>query len=125
MVKVTNKPPMWQHKHTCTCGAELVAFREDLKIGGFGANWGGDTPERLPYFECPCCFKNITLNWGQVPRNLEATIGKSDNEILALVSNAGEQSIEPTVLMNTLLKSYDKAQLIELLQCAIEQERTR
>ena len=59
-----------------------------------------------------------------MPRNLETTIGKSDSEILALVSSSGEQGIDPTVLLNTLLKNYDKAQVIELLQCAIEQAKS-
>ena len=70
MVDVLNQPAKWQFKHTCSCGAELVCYQEDLKVGSFGANYGGDTPERLPYFECPCCAKEITLSWSRVPRNL-------------------------------------------------------
>jgi hypothetical protein len=64
MVKIISGPTKWSIIKKCKCSkAELEIFTEDLKIGYFGTNYGGETPERKPYFECPICGKHNILQW--------------------------------------------------------------
>lgn len=37
--------------------------KEDLKTGWFGANYGGETPDKLEYVNCPECGKTIFKDW--------------------------------------------------------------
>ncbi len=51
---------------TCnTCKAVLEIDIADVKIGYFGANYGGETPDKEQYVECPECGNNVILPWEQ------------------------------------------------------------
>lgn len=43
------------------CGSQLEAEAEDVQVGYFGANYGGDRPERTYYVTCPVCGTDKTL----------------------------------------------------------------
>lgn len=78
MVVVLEGPPEFILLCRCTkCKSKLQANRTDLKIGRFGPNWGGETPERLPFIVCPTCTNNVLLSWDQVPEYFRT---KSDSK---------------------------------------------
>jgi hypothetical protein len=56
------------------CGTYLVARASDIKIGHFGANWGGEEPTKRPYFVCPSCDNHIILDWDVVRADVIASI---------------------------------------------------
>lgn len=71
MVVVLEGPPEFTLICRCSkCKSKLQADRSDLKIGHFGPNWGGETPERLPFIVCPICSNNVLLKWNEVPSDL-------------------------------------------------------
>ena len=46
------------YEFTCEfCTAVLIASAEDIRVGYFGVNYGGDRPERLYYTECGVCSR--------------------------------------------------------------------
>lgn len=36
---------------------------QDVKVGWFGANWGGESKEKELYVECPVCGDSKVLDW--------------------------------------------------------------
>lgn len=49
------------------CGSSLRASASDLKTGMFGANYGGETPNREFYVECPVCGAHRVVDRKLVP----------------------------------------------------------
>ena len=50
----------WKHTLTCDrCGSKLEIEERDVKLGEFGANYGGETPEESAYVKCPVCPNRI------------------------------------------------------------------
>ncbi|HYG84455.1 MAG TPA: hypothetical protein VD907_06290 [Verrucomicrobiae bacterium] len=44
------------YEFDCTsCRSKLIAEPQDIRVGYFGANYGGDQPERSYYTECVVC----------------------------------------------------------------------
>jgi hypothetical protein len=48
------------------CKSKLQAEPEDVKIGYFGANYGGDTPDREYYVTCPVCGTDKILKHNEL-----------------------------------------------------------
>jgi hypothetical protein len=60
------------------CGSKLEAEAADVKVGYFGPNWGGETPERLYYVSCVVCGTDRTLPCGKVPPLVQELADKTD-----------------------------------------------
>lgn len=61
-VKILKGAPIYTTVKTCrSCKAELEATETDLKVGHFGANYGGDSPEPGLYFQCPVCDSDVRV----------------------------------------------------------------
>lgn len=62
----------WALEFECQeCKSKLEAELTDVKTGYFGANYGGERPDYLPYLECPVCGKYKMLKWSEVPTNFK------------------------------------------------------
>lgn len=78
-VKVLKGAPVFTVVKACPgCKAELEASEPDLKVGFFGPSWGGETPEKSLYFECPVCCTDIKVS--EAPRTLLSRIEKRDKK---------------------------------------------
>ena len=60
-MKIVDQKPFSFHFKCRGCKSKLVAEIEDVKVGYFGANYGGDTPSRQYYVSCPVCGTNHIL----------------------------------------------------------------
>lgn len=57
MVKVLREHPWW--RFNCpNCLSHLEASPTDVEYAWFGANWGGESPEKRFYVSCPICGEN-------------------------------------------------------------------
>lgn len=73
MMKIVDEKP-FSVQFVCTgCGSTLEAEAEDVQMGHFGGNYGGDRGERRYYVTCPVCETVKFLEEDKVPpkvRNL-------------------------------------------------------
>jgi|GEM_PF-3567571 len=71
-MKIVQERP-FNYEFTCrSCKSQLIAEAEDVLVGYFGANYGGDRPERLYYVTCSVCGTDKTLEDGKVPPKVRA-----------------------------------------------------
>lgn len=78
-VKVIKGPKKYTVKKTCGgCKAELQATEDDMKVGQFGANYGGDSPDPGIYFECPVCDSDVRVP--DAPDSLMERIERRDTK---------------------------------------------
>jgi predicted RNA-binding Zn-ribbon protein involved in translation (DUF1610 family) len=49
-----------------SCKSILEIEPQDVAVGYFGANYGGDTPEREYYVTCPICGTDKILRSGEI-----------------------------------------------------------
>lgn len=61
-MKIVAGPTTWEKELKCRCGATLIAEESDVRIGFFGPSWGGETPEKKTFVECPICGEHITFD---------------------------------------------------------------
>lgn len=61
------------------CKSRLVAEAEDVQVGYFGANYGGDTPERGYYVTCPVCETIRQLDRDHVTPKVRALAESKEN----------------------------------------------
>lgn len=62
IVKIVKEQP-FEYEFTCNgCGSQLIAEIDDVKVGNFGAGYGGDLPERGYYVTCPVCDTDKKLD---------------------------------------------------------------
>jgi len=68
-VKILDEGPSdFHHKFTCKgCKAKLAAETNDVVVGYFGSNYGGDRPTREYYVECPRCGTDHKLDRNKIP----------------------------------------------------------
>ena len=65
-------PSNFHYEFKCKgCKAKLAATEDDVKVGYFGANYGGDTPSREYYVECPRCGTDRILERNRIPRMVQ------------------------------------------------------
>lgn len=62
MKVIDEKPFNFEFECRC-CHSRLAAEASDVKVGYFGANYGGDTPERGYYVDCVVCGTTRQLDY--------------------------------------------------------------
>lgn len=64
---------------TCRkCKSVLVAEADDVLVGYFGANYGGDTPSREYYVTCAVCGTIRILKYHELTPNMRAAADKKE-----------------------------------------------
>lgn len=55
-MRVINEGPKWSYTCSCRgCQSVLQADAGDIRVGWFGANYGGESPDEHFYLVCPVC----------------------------------------------------------------------
>ena len=63
-----NGPSGFYYEFKCKgCKAKLAADEDDVQVGYFGANYGGDSPSREYYAECPRCGTEHKIPFSKIP----------------------------------------------------------
>lgn len=66
-MKIVDGKP-FEYQFACrACKSELIAEADDIQIGYFGPNYGGETPERRYYVTCPVCGTDHVLPFTPPP----------------------------------------------------------
>ena len=66
------KRAVWTYVFTCRlCKSELEAEAADVKQGYFGANYGGDVPQRRFYVDCAVCGDTHQIHDSIVPPDVQ------------------------------------------------------
>lgn len=79
-MKIVDEKP-YNFEFECRgCRSRLAAEIGDVKVGYFGANYGGDTPERRYYVECPVCGTNRVLEWNGVTPKVREQADHTDKK---------------------------------------------
>jgi C4-type Zn-finger protein len=79
-VKIVDEKPFGFEFECSGCKSRLVAELEDVQVGYFGANYGGDRPERTYYITCPVCGTDKTLRHNEVTPKARAMADKKEKE---------------------------------------------
>jgi DNA-directed RNA polymerase subunit RPC12/RpoP len=77
-VKITREQPFGFEFECRGCKSQLVAEIGDVKVGYFGANYGGDSPEREYYVDCPVCGTHRILKYNEVTPKVREQADKTD-----------------------------------------------
>ena len=64
-MKIVDEKPSGFEFECRGCKSRLLAEVEDVKVGYFGANYGGDTPDREYYVTCPVCGTDRVLKYNE------------------------------------------------------------
>ena len=65
-MKIIEEKPFLKRYKCRECKSTLEADIDDVQVGYFGANYGGDTPDREYYVECPVCGDERILKDSEV-----------------------------------------------------------
>ena len=77
-MKVVNEQPFGLEFVCRVCKSQLVAEIGDVKVGYFGANYGGDTPDREYYVDCPVCGTHRILKYNELTPKVREQADKTD-----------------------------------------------
>lgn len=77
-MRIVNAKP-YEFEFECRdCGSKLIAEADDVKVGYFGANYGGDSPERQYYVQCPICGTQRVLHENQTTPDVRKSADRTD-----------------------------------------------
>lgn len=65
-MKVVEEKPFGVEFECRCCKSRLLAEADDVKVGYFGANYGGDSPSREYYVTCVVCGTDKTLKHNEL-----------------------------------------------------------
>ena len=77
-MKVVDEKPFGYEFECRGCKSRLVAEMDDVQVGYFGANYGGDTPDREYYVECSVCGTIRILRWNEVTPKVRAAADRKE-----------------------------------------------
>lgn len=77
-MKVVREQPFNLEFECRSCKSQLVAESGDVQVGYFGANYGGDTPDREYYVTCPVCGTIRILKYNELNPKVRAEADKKD-----------------------------------------------
>jgi hypothetical protein len=79
-MKIVDEQP-FNYEFTCRgCKSQLIAEADDVLVGYFGANYGGDLPDRQYYVTCPVCETDKTLKHGDVTPRVRAMADRKEKK---------------------------------------------
>jgi len=77
-VKIVQEQPFGFEFECRGCRSQLVAEIADVKVGYFGANYGGERPVRKYYVSCPVCGTDRVLEYNQTTPKVREQADKTD-----------------------------------------------
>lgn len=77
-VKIVNEHPFGFEFECRGCKSQLVAEITDVKVGYFGANYGGDSPDREYYVSCLVCGTDRILKYNETTPKVREQANKTD-----------------------------------------------
>ncbi len=77
-MKIVDEKPFNFRFQCRSCTSRLVAEIDDVKVGYFGANYGGDTPDREYYVECPVCGTTRILKYNETTPKVRERADRTD-----------------------------------------------
>lgn len=79
-MKIVHERP-FSYEFTCRgCKSQLVAETEDVQVGYFGANYGGDSPEREYCVTCPICGTDHIIERSRTTPNVRANADRKEKK---------------------------------------------
>ncbi len=79
-MKITREQPFGFGFECRGCRSQLVAEIEDVKVGYFGANYGGDRPSREYYVECPVCGTHHIIKYSETTPKVREQADKTERK---------------------------------------------
>lgn len=77
-MKVVDEKPFGIEFVCQVCKSKLIAEADDVKVGYFGANYGGDSPERKYYVECAVCGTIRILKISEITPKVRERADRTD-----------------------------------------------
>jgi C4-type Zn-finger protein len=77
-MKIVDEKPFNFGFECRVCKSQLVAEIDDVKVGYFGANYGGDTPDREYYVTCPVCETDRILKYNETTPKVRQRADRTD-----------------------------------------------
>lgn len=77
-MKIVDEKPYGIEFNCQACKSQLIAEIDDVKVGYFGANYGGDVPTRQYYVECPVCGTHRILKYSELTPKVRETADRKE-----------------------------------------------